>query len=96
MKKLTEKEKSQLQILYYYLASKFCYTASVLGVVGCIIGLAADIGRCNILTVVVYIVFGAIIFVVFNRYAHKFSKILYKRRAINKDRVIHSVFEYMD
>lgn len=96
MKKLTEKEKNQLHILYYYLTSRFCYFVSVLGVVGCIISLAADVERCNILTVVVYVVFGAIIFVVFNRYAHKFSKILYKRRAINKDRVIHSVFEYMD
>lgn len=96
MKKLTEKEKNQLHILYYYLASRFSYLISVLGVVGCIIGLAADIERCNILTVVVYIVFGAIIFIVFNRYAHKFSKILYKRKAIEKDRVIHSVFEYMD
>lgn len=94
--KFTEKEKSQLQILYYYLASRFCYIISVLGVVGCIIGLAADIERCNMLTVVVHIVFGAIIFVVFNRYANKFSKILYKRRAIDKDRVIHSVFDYMD
>ena len=96
MKKLTEKEKNQLHILFYYLTSKFCYFVSVLGVVGCIIGLAVDVERCNILTVVVYVVFGAIIFVVFNRYANKFSKILYKRRAINKDRVIHSVFEYMD
>lgn len=96
MKKLTEKEKNQLHILFYYLTSKFCYFVSVLGVVGCIIGLAADVERCNILTVVVYVVFGAIIFVVFNRYANKFSKILYKRRTINKDRVIHSVFEYMD
>ena len=78
MKKLTEKEKNQLHILYYYLTSRFCYFVSVLGVVGCIISLAADVERCNILTVVVYVVFEAIIFVVFNRFAHKISKILYK------------------